>query len=507
MSESSPNNITCVPSRNCFDLNGRVPNGSAFCPEVLSARSCIGGRNFLPEFTLVGDIGSATSVNQILHVPGFGGIQTSSGSPIFNITDLRNLSPYVVGEDAADSEFTNVQDAIDRAVSDGSSPTNQQVIFIKAGTYIGDVTLASNVHLSGLNRDASKIVGNVSLESTSDVSISDLSIENSSTTAVVSGSGTSSNINFQSIRIKQTGSGEALLLADSFSVICMMVAISSTTGIAINNIGTGEFTSRNCEITSTGGTALRANAGGAFSITSETLISGSGLAVDLSDTSRITLLGSIIASGGVLIIDTARITLFQSLAVSGDTWTISNTMAFGGRQEFIHSVVQGPLVLTDLSPVSAQYCVFLAANPSITMNDTSTINLLSCFVNAGFDLNDTSITNFFNSATNDQVAINGSGGAALSGPNFFCQSSTINTSGTASSAAILFTAPGGGVATVAFSVLTAPMGAAHLIDQTGIGFANYRRGVESISMSPVTNLALGTTTINGSIVQDDLTVI
>ncbi len=126
--------INCIPPKVCFDFNGQIANNSPFCPDVNSFNRCISGRpRVFPEFTLMGP--PATSVNQTMNIPGFGGIQTSGGSPIFNITDLRNLSPYVVGTNPGDSEYTSVQAAVDQAVADGVSSTNQQVGGTAMGNY------------------------------------------------------------------------------------------------------------------------------------------------------------------------------------------------------------------------------------------------------------------------------------------------------------------------------------------------------------------------------------
>jgi hypothetical protein len=59
------------------------------------------------------------------------------------------LSPYIVG--ATESDFTTIQAAIDQAVTDGASKTNQKNVYVKPGTYNENISLFDGINVLGFD--------------------------------------------------------------------------------------------------------------------------------------------------------------------------------------------------------------------------------------------------------------------------------------------------------------------------------------------------------------------
>lgn len=73
-------------------------------------------------------------VNQSLNFNGECGIETFINVSNITITNVRELSKYIVGQDGC-SEFTRPQDAYNQAILDGKGGVNGAVILIKPGSY------------------------------------------------------------------------------------------------------------------------------------------------------------------------------------------------------------------------------------------------------------------------------------------------------------------------------------------------------------------------------------
>jgi len=87
---------------------------------------------------IITDNNTLTGINGTLNITGLCGIHTdidSSGN--LTISDLRELSKYIVGQDNC-SEFTTPQDAYNQAISDGVTAAT---IYIKPGIYTFGDTL------------------------------------------------------------------------------------------------------------------------------------------------------------------------------------------------------------------------------------------------------------------------------------------------------------------------------------------------------------------------------
>ena len=59
------------------------------------------------------------------------------------------LSPYIVG--ATGSDFTTIQAAIEQAVTDGASKTNQKNVYVKPGTYNENISLFDGINILGFD--------------------------------------------------------------------------------------------------------------------------------------------------------------------------------------------------------------------------------------------------------------------------------------------------------------------------------------------------------------------
>jgi hypothetical protein len=82
------------------------------------------------------DNSTSSLINQTLNFNGECGIETFINSDNITITDLRGLSPYIVGQDGC-SEFLTPQDAYNQAILDGKGGDTGPgaVIIIKPGNY------------------------------------------------------------------------------------------------------------------------------------------------------------------------------------------------------------------------------------------------------------------------------------------------------------------------------------------------------------------------------------
>lgn len=59
-----------------------------------------------------------------------------------------SLTPYIVGSDN-NSQYSTISSAITQAVSDGASSTTPKVIYVKPGTYSGNITLSDGIYITG----------------------------------------------------------------------------------------------------------------------------------------------------------------------------------------------------------------------------------------------------------------------------------------------------------------------------------------------------------------------
>lgn len=85
------------------------------------------------------------------------GIKTFNGGgagDVLEFQNLRDLSRYIVGTNANESQFTSIQTAINTAVADGFNTANPTVVYILPGTYVENLTLQPGIALAGLGVNA-----------------------------------------------------------------------------------------------------------------------------------------------------------------------------------------------------------------------------------------------------------------------------------------------------------------------------------------------------------------
>lgn len=128
-----------------------------------------------------------------------------------------SLSPYIVGP--TNSDFTSIQDAIDQAVLDGASNSNQINIYVKPDTYTENLTLSDGINLIGFpnsqvilngaisNPNSAVIVGTVTLGAAQTSSISGLNITPALNADVFTISGNSVNLKTNNCNFTTTGTG------------------------------------------------------------------------------------------------------------------------------------------------------------------------------------------------------------------------------------------------------------------------------------------------------------
>lgn len=105
------------------------------------------GGSILPLLGAVTITGFPVGTANLKNIKTFNG---GGAGNILEMQDLGNLSRYVVGVSANESQFTSIQTAINTAVADGHDAANPAVVYITPGTYIENLSLKSGVFLAGL---------------------------------------------------------------------------------------------------------------------------------------------------------------------------------------------------------------------------------------------------------------------------------------------------------------------------------------------------------------------
>lgn len=100
----------------------------------------------LPVFPIAGNINVSGS-------PTYGLRTSNGGAGSFLLENIREPYTYVVSDDGT-KEFTSIQAAINQAVLDGHIPSNPAMVYVMAGTYTEDLTLAGGIIVYGQTSDA-----------------------------------------------------------------------------------------------------------------------------------------------------------------------------------------------------------------------------------------------------------------------------------------------------------------------------------------------------------------
>lgn len=104
---------------------------------------------------------------------GSNGMDVAFATGAITLSNLRNISRYVVSTIAGETEFTSIQDAIDQAAADGASNRDPATVFVWEGSYMENLTLSPNVDIVGLSSNIN-ILGSITYTSGEQATISNL---------------------------------------------------------------------------------------------------------------------------------------------------------------------------------------------------------------------------------------------------------------------------------------------------------------------------------------------
>lgn len=139
----------------CKLINGRFEAQKGVIDNLVVGNLSAPNGDKLTDFAVITDDTQITYTdnNNMLTVSGLGGNETFKLAPhIIEITDKRNLSPYVVGLDALTAEYTDIQSAINAASAAGGG-----VVLITHGTYGGFTLNDSAVMVLGLVKEGTVV--------------------------------------------------------------------------------------------------------------------------------------------------------------------------------------------------------------------------------------------------------------------------------------------------------------------------------------------------------------
>lgn len=104
---------------------------------------------------ICGGITSTSALQSVVSTGTAGEVLTSNGPgalPTFQAASAGtyfSLTPYIVGADVH-SQFTTIGAAITQAVTDGASAANPKNIYVKPGTYTGNISIPDGINIRGM---------------------------------------------------------------------------------------------------------------------------------------------------------------------------------------------------------------------------------------------------------------------------------------------------------------------------------------------------------------------
>jgi hypothetical protein len=137
-----------------------------------------------------------------------------AGTNTLTLTDLTKLSCYVVSNDATETRFDSVQDAIDAAVSDGVSAAAPATVYVWAGTYTENVDFKNYVNVIGIGngsgggQSGTYIDGIHTFSGTGLVIVNNLELRNNTASTTLSHTGTG-QLGLTSVVVRNTSTGIA----------------------------------------------------------------------------------------------------------------------------------------------------------------------------------------------------------------------------------------------------------------------------------------------------------
>jgi len=197
--------------------------------------------------TLTPDSGAAVApISGTIQVTGYPtgttsaikGIKTYNGSTNkFEIADMTQVTPYVVGKDANLYNFTTIQSAINAAETDGATAGVIKLVYVTPGVYTEDLLMKTGVYLVGAttshNASAVKVVGNSSYQSAvigADLIVQNIEFSNTGANTLSFGGSSAGKVTFVNVLVDGDYGPGVLLLADNVFDVSFYNSTISATG-------------------------------------------------------------------------------------------------------------------------------------------------------------------------------------------------------------------------------------------------------------------------------------
>ena len=145
---------------------------------------------------IIGSTGVSPSNASLTPSQGF---SVANGAGSITLSNLRNVSKYVVASNAALGQYTTIASAIAAAALDSPTSSSQATIWIQPGVYTENLTMQDSINLRGISQGVI-IVGASTYNSTAAISLQDITFISSGSNPIITVSGTGtlniSNCNF-----------------------------------------------------------------------------------------------------------------------------------------------------------------------------------------------------------------------------------------------------------------------------------------------------------------------
>jgi len=319
-------------------------------------------------------------------VGGSGIVTEATGASSMLISDLRNLTPFIVGTDPSNSEYTSIQTALDDAAVAGG------MVIVKAGTYTENLTLPDGAVIQGLN---STVNGSLTYSGASTVVIENLTVSTPAPGSLLTinggGTVTTRGCNFVStlpISVISISAGSTFVCYDGF----INSGLGGIAGVSLDGTGNCNLLSSTVVGSMASVNAINAGGGGLVQIQSSFLASAVNITNSFILQAYSSSLGLLAFSASVLGSMVKNCTVLGPSTLSGVATIICVGNTFGSVAtsgtltahiqscEFIGALTHQA---TPVAPTIFQSCIFQS-----TVDVTSTTALwLGCiFFNTAFSV-------------------------------------------------------------------------------------------------------------------------
>lgn len=265
----------------------------------------------------------------------------TSGQAIWlSITGNATGYKYLVGPVGSGAPYSSIQAAINAALADGASITDQKNVFVLPGIYVENIFLAGYVHVIGFGSDG-RVQGNI-----------------------LQGSATAN-------------SGGTTLITN--------MAINPTVGNSIDMVGpaTNTVAVLNCSLNAPNNCIDDSSAAPQIILAWESVFVAGNFAVNILNAGSFIAWDCLQITGGA-----GSFNLQQAFSIIFQS--IINSASFIDNSNFIvlRSSINAPIALTNGSNTNIKFCVITTATESYTIDATSiaqsVLNEISCNAGSGF---------------------------------------------------------------------------------------------------------------------------